>query len=728
MLELLTIFLGAFLVFLVQPLIGNVLLPVFGGTAAVWSACLAAFQILLVVGYFYAYVTGRTGKGFRFRLGIHAVLLFAASGWLFYVASDYRGIIDSLTTSDSIPPAFGTLLCIGALVAGPYILFSSNSTLVQVLSGGKYKLYAISNLGSLLGLIAYPFVLEPFLPLSKQWFVFASVAAIYSVLFVLLLLHARCQTCDSETPTCMNRAVESDGRGMRRTYFLLSFISCYLLNAVSTHLCTDITPLPMLWAALLSVYLLSYVFAFTDRGSRWARWSALIVVPLALFGVWHFGVSGYTAFLPELAIGFSLLLLGGWIVHARLYRLRPPTDGLPQYYLMISLGGAAGGAACSFLMPCLCNTVAEYPIALALVLGVVVCDGRDALVAFARQPSSRAFVARSGDPQIKSLLAFVVALGETGRPARLARRVVLAILVVFAVYGIVRGRTAEGAVLCRYRNFYGLGSVVCKIMSVNGGMDYRANEFRSNGTIHGFQKVEGDWKSQVPTVYYAEHAGGLPILKHPARVERKPMRVALCGMGIGTLAAYAQEGDFYRFYEINPDVAKIARNERFFSFVPKASGTIDVVLDDARRALSREAAASEPLYDVIVADVFNGDAIPPHMATREAFRLYLDRLAPDGILAFHLSNWHLDLLPMVKAAAKEFELHLEALVCRPTLMAYVSTWAFLSRAPLPPLYDGNLHDRIDFVDVRDIPLMTDDFHSLMPYLRLATTSEKQKKE
>ena len=551
----------------------------------------------------------------------------------------------------------------------------------------------------------------------------------------------------------------------------------------------------MLWVGLLAAYLLSYILAFTDRGSRFAPWAALVVVPLACYGAWHFGAIGYTAFLPELYIGFSILFFGGWIVHSRLYRMRPDADGLTRYYLMIALGGAAGGAACSFLMPLVTNIVAEYPIALAMILGVVILDCRDGIAFVVQRPAVQSYIERTSDTDLKQLHAFLLSLTtphtaqNAPHPAQStkhtaqsiphpahctkhtaqsiphpahctlhkAQSTTILLLSAFALYGIVRGYNAEGRVLCRYRNFYGLGYVAHKMMSVDNGNDYEANEFRSNGTIHGFQCARGKWKSQVPTVYYAEHAGGLPILKHPNRTphtaqstphpaqstlhkaqstlhpaqstkhkaQDSAMRVALCGMGIGTLASYAREGDFYRFYEINPAVAKIASDERYYTFLSEASGKVEVVLDDARHALAREVAANEPKYDVIVVDVFNGDAIPPHMATREAFQIYLDRLAPNGILAFHLSNWHLDLLPMVKAAAKEFNLSLEAYVCRPTLYAYASTWAFLSREPLPPLYDEKAHDKIDLSTVGDIPLMTDDFHSLLPYLRLNVSVKKK---
>ena len=195
------------------------------------------------------------------------------------------------------------------------------------------------------------------------------------------------------------------------------------------------------------------------------------------------------------------------------------------------------------------------------------------------------------------------------------------------------------------------------------------------------------------------------------------MRVGLCGMGIGTLASYARNDDFYRFYEINPAVAALAQEKSLFSFLSGCKGKVEVIVDDARRGLEHERAENEAKYDVLVVDVFTGDAIPPHMATREAFAIYLDRLADHGILAFHLSNWHLDLIPMIKAAAQGFNLKAESYYCSATPYAFESTWAFLSREELPTMFDARCHTKVDFSLVPDVDLMSDERHSLLPYIQ-----------
>ena len=666
MLAPVVIFLGAFLSFLVQPLIGNTLLPIFGGTASVWSVCLASFQILLVAGYFYAHGTAGLLRRGASPLYLHVLLVGGAGLWLF----------------GSVGEIGRTIFGIGVA----FVLLSANSTLVQVLAGGRYRLYAVSNVGSIVGLLAYPLVFELNFPLSVQWRIFSLSVVVYAVLFLSLAVR-RAQPAAGASDD-----VRQDVRLDARQCLLLSFASCYLLNGVSTHLCSDITPLPLLWAWLLVLYLLSYVIAFSDGVAGWALKLSALVVPLCGFAAWTFGTDiGLGTFLPELAVGSCVLFFGGLVVHARLYRLRPRRQDLSLYYLCIAAGGAAGGAVCSFAMPFVSTIVAEYPIALAMVVAAVLCDIRELLpVAFPRG----------------------------------AVRVAAAGLVLFAAFGLCRGcggyvSGADGAIVRRYRNFYGTGYVLRHSRDLGFGLVQPVNELRSGATTHGYQRVEGDWFGQNATCYYGERAGGMAILSHPKRAAGQPLRVAVCGMGIGTLATHARAGDSFRFYEINPAVAEIAADTRFFTFLGKADGIVDVVVDDARRALERERAANEPKYDVMVVDVFTGDAIPAHLMTKEAFALYLDRMDEDGILAFHLSNWHLDLLPMVKAAMREFGLQGEAYFCKPTKDTLYSTWAFLSRKKLALEVHPDINCRLNLADARDIPLMADDRHSIIPYLKFS---------
>ena len=694
MLERTTIFLGAFLLFLVQPMIGNTLLPMFGGTATVWSVCLATFQTLLVGGYFYAHLLGRRdGNSSQLsisRLYLHLSLLLLAAGWLF-VATMHRA--ELLKLAVTMPAALGVFSAVLLMVAFPYVILSANSSLVQDLSVRKYALYAVSNLGSLIGLWAYPLAFERYFTLTQQWMMFASLCFAYAILFALLTIAKKKSLSASIAEEATSTILPSVATFRPWLYFGLSALSCFLLNAVSTHLGSDITPLPLLWVALLSLYLLSYILGFSDRPSRIAPWIGILLIPLAIYATWHMGLAEFRHFKMELVTASCLLFIGGFIIHSRLYASRPDSGHLTAYYLMIALGGAFGGAICSFFMPVVTDRIVEYPIAVALVLGVAPVGIYDKC----------------------NLIPADV------RPHWLNRgnAVLIGIAVVVGVGLIGAGRvgSAEGAVLKRYRNFYGSGVVAHRTIETSTGEPYEANEFRCNGTTHGFQIQSGRWARKTPTVYYAEHAGGLPLLNHPKAKAGEAMRVGLCGMGIGTLASYARSGDFYRFYEINPAVAALAQEKSLFSFLSDCKGKVEVVVDDARRGLEREQAEDEAKYDVLVVDVFTGDAIPPHMATREAFALYLGRLADHGILAFHLSNWHLDLIPMIKAAAQGFNLKAESYYCSATPYAFESTWAFLSREELPVMFDARCHTKVDFSLVPDVDLMSDERHSLLPYIQ-----------
>ena len=694
MLERTTIFLGAFLLFLVQPMIGNTLLPVFGGTATVWSVCLATFQTLLVGGYFYAHLLRRRDKNCS-RLSIrhlyfHLSLLLFAAGWLI-IAALHRAELLKLATT--MPAALGVFSAVLLMVAFPYVILSANSTLVQDLSTGKYALYAVSNLGSLIGLWAYPLLFERYFTLTQQWTMFAGLCFAYVVLFAALVV-AKQKTLVSavagETP---EPTFQGNAALCPWLYFGLSALSCFLLNAVSTHLGSDITPLPLLWVALLSLYLLSYILGFSDRPSRIAPWISFLLIPLAIYATWHMGLAEFRHFKTELLTASCFLFIGGFIIHSRLYASRPDSGHLTAYYLMIALGGAFGGAICSFLMPVVTDRIVEYPVAVALVLGVALAGmyEKSNLIPADQRPHWL----------------------NRGNAALIGTAVVIGV----GLIGAGRVGSAEGTVLKRYRNFYGSGVVAHRTIETSTGEPYEANEFRCNGTTHGFQIQSGRWAGKTPTVYYAEHAGGLPLLNHPKAKAGEAMRVGLCGMGIGTLASYARSGDLYRFYEINPAVAALAQEKSLFSFLSDCKGKVEVVVDDARRGLERERAGDEAKYDVLVVDVFTGDAIPPHMATREAFALYLDRLADHGILAFHLSNWHLDLIPMIKAAAQGFNLKAESYYCSATPYAFESTWAFLSRANLPEMFDARCHTKVDFSLVPDVDLMSDERHSLLPYIQ-----------
>ena len=705
----LTIFTGSFLAFGVQPMVGNTLLPMFGGTAAVWAVCLAAFQLMLVAGYGYAHrVMGPGGArpSGRGKLGWHVAFLLLAAGWVAVAAVNRGAVIGWL--GEGGMPALRALLAVLILAGVPYVLLSANASMVQVLAGGEYRLYAVSNAGSFAGLLAYPLAVEPMMSVTGQWLAFAAGIVVYAgMMWVLgqcgigwkvgrVAAATEAVAAGERVDRVGGREGSSPAEGFHgdrasrgiQNWLLLSAVSCFMLNGVSVHLTNDVTPLPLMWVALLALYLASYSVAFTERGARWARGLFAPVAALCVAGAYFAGLETGKSFLEQMSIGCALIFFGGWMVHGRLYRARPGAEGLTRYYLAIAVGGAVGGMLASLAMPMAFSFVAEYPAALGLLAYVAISEGIE--------------------------IAGLWRCGTGASHATLNYKLLI-ICMGLAVYGGMRSISAEGVVLERRRNFYGTSRVVHDFFKVNDGGRFQANIFQNNSTVHGYQLAEGAWKSRIPTTYYTDHTGGRAIQAHPRYAAKKPMRVALAGMGIGVLAAYCREGDTYRFYEINPQVAELAADTNLFTFLSGAAGKVEIVIDDARRALAREREAGEEKYDVLVVDVFSGDSIPAHMATREAVSLYLDRLKPDGVLAFHISNWHLNLSPFVKAAAKEFGLHLEDLQCIDDRYTFMAHWAFLSRERIGFAIPGK-HGIVRPEDVDDVPLMTDERHSLLPYL------------
>ena len=721
----LVIFTGSFLLFGVQPMVGSTLLPVFGGTAAVWTVCLAAYQTLLLAGYAYAHAIARDGAQQPSHAAtgawtqrLHLALLAAATALTFGVGW-IRPRLDGWVDAQALP-VLSVLFCVLLLSGAPYVLLSANASLVQAWLSRRgrrdvYHLYAVSNAGSFCGLLAYPLLVEPHVPLTLQWRGFAAGVGIYTVLLGLMMRgtgnagsagttegagttatpgtagttgaagQSAAGTCPDAPwrgmgPACPGGALRAAPPPAPLLWLLLPAISTFALNAVTAHLGNDVTPLPLLWAVLLAVYLLSYVIGFTAAGRKLLPRLPWAMLPLLLLAAWQWGATGGRGFAWQVAIGILLLLLGGTMLHAWLYDSRPAGAWLTRFYLCIAVGGALGGLAASIAAPLIFRSIAEYPLTL-LVLAAAT-----GAVAVRRGPAGALAPPRH---------AMAAAAGLVG-----------AVLLLQTV------RTG-GTVVKRMRNFYGCGRVRQEQMQVRGGVPYRANLFDHSGTLHGFQAL--GFERHIPTLCFTRHAGGLSIVRHPRYTSTNTMRVAVAGMGIGTLAAYGRPGDTYRFYEINPQVAALARDESLFTFIKDSSAQVEIVVDDARRALEAERRHGEEPWDVLIIDVYSGDAIPPHMSTREAFQLYLDRLKPDGILSLHLTNWHLNLSPMVKAAARAFDLHLQGFGCWADKYSHGSYWTFLTRDPVD-LYESGKHGRVDYETVRDIPLMTDERHSLLPYL------------
>jgi len=681
----LVIFLGSFLLFGVQPMLGRTLLPSFGGTAAVWTVCLAAYQTLLLAGYFYAHVI--CARPLRVQRTAHTVLLGVAVLWTAGFAA-LRSTLKSVIGNSSVP-AFEVLFCVLVFVGLPYVLLSAGSTLVQAWlarssecgtkdSRGIYRLYAVSNLGSFAGLFVYPFLLEPHVSLSVQWWGLAACLAVYTGLLVWVsqgLARQRTDTGGKGEDTAEVPAGQPTG-SQPWLWFVLPGVSVFLLNAVTAHLTLDVMPLPLLWVVLLGLFLLSYVVGFSGKADRYlAAWQILSALSV-LAAAWAHRRSGAGGgFALNLSACLALCFFGATFLHTWLYRLRPQAGRLTLYYLGNAAGGAVGGLLASLAAPMVFKRVTEFPVALALV-------------------------ALAG-------VAYVFFTSGVWKSARvLCLGLTVGALAVFATS--VRPKPGDRPVVWRDRGFFGTLQVLeAKAKTATGEGVIR--EFVHGNTVHGIQALIPG-KERMPTTYFTPQSGGYAVMAHPKYRRGEPMRVNILGLGVGVMLCYARSNDVYRCYEISPEALSIASNSNLFTFVSGCPGRVELVMKDARKGLEEELAAGVEPYDVIQIDAFTGDNLPYHLSTREAFELYFKMLKPGGILAVNISNWHLSLEPFIKAVGESFRCPVLGLATDNDFgrLAFASKFAFFCRAPetLAPPPKGVA--QLDFRRQPDIPLPTDE--------------------
>lgn len=679
-----TIFCGSFLLFCMQPLVGRTLLPGFGGSAAVWTVCLVTYQLLLLAGYYYAHRlecgrrSGGTGAG-----RLHLALLVAAVVWV-ALFGRLRPLLGGWVGRGAYP-AWEVLLCALGIAGLPYVLFSANSTLVQAwLSGGPedgattgrskvYGLYAVSNAGSLCGLLSYPLLVEPALSLDQQWYGFAGGLALYAALLFRLM---RRFAGAAGARAAEERADAGAGGGISPYWLLLPAVSTFLLNAVTTHLCNEVIPIPLLWAVLLALFLLSYIIGFSAFGQRACVFLALATA-LVLFGSASAArLGGAAGYLPNLASGLLLLLVGCSFLHSWLYSLRPDPARLTTFYLCLALGGAAGGVLAGVAAPLAFPAVYEYPLGLAVLLGLV--------------------VARLGGERPAWLKG----------PAAVARVVCVVALVVLARGVVIK----NSQTLWRARNFYGCLTVRQETSRSRFGDPIPYHTLSHGETLHGLQ-FQPHYIRNRATTYYGPYGGGFALLNHPAYREGRPLSVGVVGLGVGTLACWGRTNDTFRFFEINPQVVEAASNTNLFSYLSDSDARVTLALGDARKTLASETNT----YDVLVIDAYSGDAVPIHLATREAFQLYFSRLNTNGILALHISNWHIDLHPLCKAVGEAHQIPYYGVNSAPAGTWDGASWVFLTHLPL--LMRGQEFRETDWAQVRTIRLPEDDKGSLMKLVR-----------
>ena len=692
-LSVVAIFIGSFLLFGVQPMIGRTLLPAFGGTAAVWVVCLCAFQVLLLGGYFYAHVAA--GDGYRpGRMRLHLALLALAAALT--AVCGWKRVAICAWAAESSVPALGVLAAVLLLCGFAYTLLSANSSLVQaiVASGdvtdrSVYRLYAVSNIGSLMGLLAYPFIFEPHVTLTAQWYGFAVGIAVYAIALAALsaglggsgaAVRNAQPTQDGASESLAQPSQNGETSWSAILWFALPASTCFLLNAVTTHLTLDILPLPLLWAVLLSIFLLSYVIGFSDKTANklpFYGWGALVCAGALVWALQT--ATGGVIYLVNLGAGCGLVFCACTFLHGWLYLTRPVAERLTRFYLLNAVGGAVGGTLTGLVAPLVFRTVAEYPI--ALVLAAVFCAA--GMFARVRRPVAWAYAALA--------IACVVGLG------------------VRLCLEDTKGRTY----LYRDRGFFGTVAVT-SVPAQSNGVKGELHEYIHGTTVHGIQVcIPG--KERMPTAYHTANGGGLAITQHPKYKAGLPMRVCIVGMGVGVSVTYGRTNDYYRCYEISPQAVKIATNPKLFTFISDSPAQVDIACMDARKGLEAELAAKTEPYDVIQIDAFTGDNLPYHLSTVEAFILYFSMLKDDGMLAVNISNWHLDEEPLMRAIADTF--HAPAIVFSvpddSAHMGFYCEWAIFMKQDPKDFVFPPTNRALDLRKVRRFPLPYDEKGSFM---------------
>jgi len=656
---------SAFLIFLVQPMVGKRILPWFGGVPSVWTLCLAFYQTTLFFGYAYAHLLIRFARP-KLQFFVHAIVILAALAALPVLPDDTWKPAGQATS-----PSFYIFQMLTSNVALPFLVLASTGTLVQAWFArsypkrSPYPLYAVSNVGSFAALLAYPFLLEPRFPLSTTataWnYAFAATAAA-----VLCCAWAARRASGAVTDSdgigtdgdpVPGRKPDRLGVGRVAMWCLLPGCAVVLLMGTTNSVCLDTASVPFLWIMPLAVYLFTFILCFSsERVYRPLPYFLIVLfamIPTVGLPVMErLGLAMTGSFLQSVYLQISAycaLVFGGCMVmHGELYRLRPDPRSLTTFYLCVSGGGALGGLAVGWLAPVVLD--GYYELSIGLFLAAILYLAATALAARSSEGSG---------------------LRGWQWSAVAPLSIILLMLIVWPTGGVYSKDTVY-----QVRTFFG----VLRVLDMQEATPPMWH-FLSGTTLHGVQFKESHLR-HLSTTYYGQATGvGLTLA---SRATDRPMKVGVVGLGVGTLAAFGREGDSFRFYEIDPAVVDIARDSEYFTYLSDTAAEIELVIGDARLAIEDEQEQrGSQQFDYLIVDAFSSHAIPIHLMTLEAFAIYAKSLAPDGIMAVHVSSRHFDLMPLVARAG--FEVGLETLYLRTAIAPYrqsrPSNWVLLSSDP-----------------------------------------------
>ena len=688
------IFVSAFLLFQVQPMISRFILPFFGGTPMVWSTVQLFFQIFLTVGYAYsawmiARIPVKNQRVLHISLLVLAVALMAGLGILWPSPVTPSAAWKPIGVDTPVLDIFKLL---AVAVGLPYFMLCTNSPLIQAwfskaLPGkSPYRLYALSNIGSLLGLLVYPFLIEPNLTLRAQGWAWAAGFLLFAVLAGIAAFRTVRFGGQEETKVAAALSPNPMKR-VQALWILFSAVASTLLLAITNQITQEVAAVPFLWVLPLSIYLITFIFTYS--GEKWYNrklFGILLVIASGAM-IWAL-VDVRTHFITQIVIYSLVLFTGAMICNGETYRLRPEADRLTRFYLMTSIGGALGGVFVNLVAPAIFKGFWELPISIGLTWALVLAI----------------FVSRkSTDAEKRLKFLFNVTAG--------AAIILVGGLAIFSLFG-----GAPSGDVFQERNFYG----VTRVKEINvDDPAWHGYNLVHGVTIHGVQYTAPD-KRDLPTGYYSEQSGvGLAIRNHPNF--GKAMKVGIIGLGMGGLSAYGQEGDTYRYYEINPVMEELALGMGdYYSYIDDSPATTEIVMGDARISMERELAnGTANVYDVLVMDAFSGDSIPVHLLTKEAFEIYLKQLDPEGLLVANISNRHLNMIPVFWRQAQDFGLYMVVIPNEGDgRLSRSSLFVLLSRDPKllqHPAIAARAETLEDFETT--IPQWTDDFSNLFQILR-----------
>ena len=649
-----TLFMSAALLFLLEPMFAKMVLPYLGGTPAVWNTCVMFFQATMLAGYVYAHILSKS-LPLRGQVTLHVLLLAAVALTLpVVIPPDWTPPVDRTPL-----PALLRLLLVTA--GPPFFVVSATAPLVQHwfsqtdhhTAGDPYVLYSASNLGSVTALLAYPLVVEPSWRTSVQGMIWEAGYAMFVLAMLACGLAAvglRRSRSSSAAATAFTREVEAAHPNWRRTlrWLFLSLVPSSLMLAVTTFLSTDIAAVPLLWVVPLTLYLLSFVNAFSRRPliSMAAANNVVRVTMLPLALTLIAGVTRPTALLMGLHIltFFACAL----VLHGQLARERPDARYLTTFYLWVSIGGVLGGAFNTLIAPVVFTGITEYPLMLvaACALGLAFKKPRQAgyrdVVIPVLLGGLVALLLIGGAKGALGPYTLALGLGLFGvlyvacaeQPVRLATAIAL-MFIAGSIWG-----PSQGHRLFAERTFFG----VLRVSADDTGQYHR---LMHGTTLHGEEALDPARSSEPRTYYHRTGPIGQVIEALSPRLSGAS--VGVVGLGVGSLAAYSQPGQTWTFYEIDPAVERIARSPQFFRYMSDCGLRCTVILGDARLSLAK----TSTQYDLLVVDAFSSDAIPVHLLTREALQLYLRSLKPTGTLAFHITNRNLNLKPVLGALARD---------------------------------------------------------------------------